>query len=199
MTDTPKRIATGLPVDSSGGATVDPTENVKALVLAEKERSDDIRTWQDRFFHAQNDATKELATIRAQHADELRRNDTERYAAIRQVDIINANAAAAQIQTAIQTLAKSSSDTASALAKQLADRDSRIDERIGLLERNQSLGEGKQRVADPQLAELVKEMREIAKSSATGSGSSMGMEKMYGWIIAALAILWGIFGKHIGG
>jgi len=169
----------GLPADYAGHPTVDPTANVIALVTADKERADDLRAWEIKFFDYALASVKEIATINASHVrdvaalrsahlTELRTNDIAMQANIRQVDIINANSAAAQTQVAIQTLAKSSAETASALAKQLSDTNARYDERLRMLESGASKGEGK----------------------------GVGIEKMYGWIIAAIAVLWAIFGQY---
>ena len=184
----------GLPIDSSGGPTIDPTANVIALVQAEKERSDDLREWEIKYFDAVTIHLKEISGLRAEHMKELRANDIERNANIRQVDITNQSAAAAQTQVAIQTLAKTSADTAAALAKQLSDRDTRIDERVGQLERNQSVGEGKQRVADPQMERLATLVEQLARNQVGSTSEGKGMEKMIGWLVAGVATLIGVAG-----
>jgi len=179
----------GLPIDSSGGPTIDPTANVIALVTAEKKRSDDLREWEIKYFDAVTSHIKEMSALRAEHMKELRANDIERNANIRQVDITNQSAAAAQTQVAIQTLAKTSSDTAAALAKQLSDRDTRIDERVGQLERNQSLGEGKQRVADPAMERLTEAVALMAKNQTATTGRDQGLGVAWQIVVAVAGLL----------
>jgi hypothetical protein len=185
----------GLAVDSRGGPVIDPTENVKSLMAASLEALAQLRASDKELHEIKATHLKEMADLRASHARELRANDTERYGAIRQVDITNANAASATTQTAIQALAKSTEDTRKTLADAMANREARVDERLGSLERTVSLGEGKQRVADPLLAELVSEMKTVNKGLAAGGGVSKGIGTA--WIvalggIAALGTLVGI-------
>lgn len=184
--------APGLPADYAGNPTVDPTENVKALVSAEKERSDDLRRAQSnrdddvralesKFFdyaiasikewsglqHAHN---KDIGVLRANHAKELRDNDIAMQANIRQVDIINSNASSRQTETAITTLAKSTAEQASALAEQLSATNARYEDRLRMLESGASKGEGRSLVTDPAIKEMAEEMKNLARSVAGTQG-----------------------------
>jgi len=189
MTEPPLAQPSGLPVDSSGGPTIDPTANVIALVRAEKERSDDLREWEIKYFDAVTGHLKEIACLRAEHSKELRANDIERNSNIRQVDITNASNAAGQTQTAIQTLAKTTEDIRKTLADAMANRDARTDEKIGALERSSSLGEGKQRVADPAFEKLTEVVAALAKNQTATTGRDQGFGVAWQVIVAVAGLL----------
>lgn len=198
--------APGLPADYAGNPTVDPTENVKALVSAEKERSDDlraeasvhgieIRRLESKFFDyalsalkewstAQHTHSRDIIALRAVHGKELRDNDIAMQANIRQVDIINSNAASRQTETAIMTLAKATAEQASALATQLSASNARYDERIRMLESGASKGEGKQLVTDPAIAAMAADMKNLAVFMSSTSGRDKGIGMVWAVVVA---------------
>lgn len=61
----------GLPIDSSGGPTVDPTANVIALSAASTVRQDDLREAQDRLVHARLAGLEQITLLRADHVKEI--------------------------------------------------------------------------------------------------------------------------------
>jgi len=187
--DKDKAIPSGLAIDASGGPTVDPTANVIALVTAEKERSDDLREWEIKYFDSVTGHLKEIATLRAEHAKELRSNDIAMQANIRQVDITNQNGAAQQIQTAIQTLAKTNEDTRRTLADAMAVRDTRYDERLRILESGASVGKGKEQVSDPALEKLTEVVSTLAKNQTNTSGRDQGFGLAWQVIVAVAGLL----------
>jgi hypothetical protein len=81
----------------------DPTENVKALVEADRRRQDDLRIMQaahDRELHeAETRRQDEKADLRASYEDKLRRAESDRIDAIRAVDAA-AVQRAAEVQAA---------------------------------------------------------------------------------------------------
>src|ERR1700688_3558166 len=87
----------------------DPTENVKALVEADRQRQDDLRNMQaahDRELHAAETRRQdEKAALRADYEDKLRRAESERIDAIRNVDVGAVQRAAEVQATQAQTLA----------------------------------------------------------------------------------------------
>ena len=194
----------GIGIDATGGPTIDPTENVKALVAAEKQRSDDLRQaekerirdtqeWQVRYFDSMLTASKEISAMRAAHQSELRANDIERNSNIRQVDITNADSAAAATQIAIKALAEGVESTRATLAEAQSQLAARVDERLGALERSASLGEGKQRVSDPaidsRLAALSDQVERLARLQAAGTGKSEGSVAMWGYVAAGVGFV----------
>ena len=182
-------LPSGLPIDSSGGPTIDPTANVIALVKAEKERSDDLRHWEIKYFDAATAHVRELGTLRAEHSKELRSNDIERNANIRQVDITNQTAAAAQTQVAIKALADGVENTRKTLADAQAQLAARVDERLGALERSASLGEGKQRVSDPAMERLTEVVTALVRNQTNTTGRDAGFGVAWQIIVAVAGLL----------
>jgi len=187
--DTKQNHRAGLGVDFAGDAVIDPTQNVIDLVRAEKERSDDLREWEIKYFDAATGHIKELGVLRAEHSRELRSNDIERNQNIRQVDITNQTAAAAQTQVAIKALADGVENTRKTLADAQAQLAARVDERLGALERSASLGEGKQRVADPAMERLTEVVTALAKNQTNTTGRDAGFGVAWQVIVAVAGLL----------
>jgi hypothetical protein len=124
-TSTSKRPAGGIPVDSTGGPTVDPTENVKALNAASDERQNDLReAYQDYVLlldRRQDDLREKAERYSRDRSIAVARNARERSELIRtyekeirdketqRIDAINLNntaavQAAAEVQRAQATL-----------------------------------------------------------------------------------------------
>lgn len=77
--DETERGRPGIPVDSYGGATIDPTKNVLDLVKAAVKRQDDVLTEIIRRVDAQVVATKELLQLEREHAREMLTSYDRRY------------------------------------------------------------------------------------------------------------------------
>lgn len=207
---------TGLPADASGGATVDPTANVIALSAASNIRQDDLRDvfnlLQDekvRRLEQNGEHLKDVAELRDQHAKEMRKSEADRLDSIRQVDVTAVRTEATRALEAIQTLAATSArdaetlrnalvNTASTIASQTADTVKQIVERIAALERSSYEGVGKQRLADPMMAELVAEMKGIREVRASSVGQGLGRSEVIAWVVAAAAV-GGFLVKYLGG
>lgn len=135
-------VQPGIPIDASGGPTVDPTRNVLDLVGAAITRVDDLmdahyelmESWnrrQDDLRNMEMASLREMAALRAQHAKELSEKETQRLDAIRQVDVgavgkaseVQAAAAATlatQVATSAETLRTTVNASAAAAANSLA-------------------------------------------------------------------------------
>jgi hypothetical protein len=132
----------GIPVDSRGGATIDPTKNVLDLVEASIRRQDDLRRVVEELMKDKVDSANEKSAIRLQMmeqrlADVVNRLDSEaklraefakeiaatekaRVDAIRQVDKTAVDqTASAALQTAAN-LAKTQTDSAGVLSTQVS-------------------------------------------------------------------------------
>lgn len=179
---------------------VDPTPNVLALVEASVKRIDDLRLETIKYTDVQVGHIKEMAELRDEHSKQIRASEADRLDKIRQVDIGNTAAAAAQALTAIKTLAdttaaallinqKAVTDTATAQATQLANTVGRIDERIASLERASYEGVGKQRLADPMMAELVAEMKKVSTAQASVPARREGASEMAKIIAGGFGLL----------
>jgi hypothetical protein len=115
----PRDGAPGLGVDAHGGQVIDPTANVIALVNAEKEHNDKLRTndekWSALLHQTEKDCDKEKAELREKlAAAESRRIDANAIAEQRRVDaLLQAGANAVALASTRAEL------TASALAERV--------------------------------------------------------------------------------
>lgn len=106
----------GLGVDAQGNPVVDPTQNVLDLVNAAIKRQDDLRDAESRH-------VREMAALRAEYASDLRKAETERINAVREIDQAAvhraAEVSAAQAVTMANQVATLAQSTASGLAAAL--------------------------------------------------------------------------------
>lgn len=146
----------GLGVDAQGSPVIDPTKNVLDLVSAAIQRQDDLRESDRRHF-------RELAGLRADYDEKLRRAETARIDAIRAVDVGAVNRAAevsaqqattlaAQVATSAETLRTQVAAAASQAQAQLAAALEPIQKDIADLRRAQYEAQGvKANVGDSRL------------------------------------------------
>jgi hypothetical protein len=191
---------TGIPVDRTGGPTIDPTANVLALVKAEAVRQDGLREAADRFNTAEIGHVKEMMTLRASQEVALRQADKSESSSIRQVDREDVNKTAAAAQTAIATLAKQTTDLATTLQKTLADTaiavESRqssfateVNKRLSALELASSERIGKQQVYDPQAERINALVEKLASAQAVGTGKSEGSTATFALLCAIAGLI----------
>jgi hypothetical protein len=107
-------------VDARGVPVEDPTRNVLDLVEAGLKRQDDLRGVESVLNKERDYHQQEMALLRARHAGELRRAETERINAIRAVDVGAVAAAAAVSAQQAQQLAAQVATSAEALRNQVA-------------------------------------------------------------------------------
>lgn len=191
-----------------------PTANVRDLVEASNKRQDNLREANNQLTKAKikrldaeiehakvigkfrEDCAKELASIREHHAKELRAAESSRLDAIRQVDVTAVRTEATRALEAIQTLAATSArdaetlrtavvTSATTIAKSTSDTVLQITDRISSLEKSSYEGLGKQRIADPQLTELMSEMKSLRDSRAVGQGT----DKTWGVVAVIVSII----------
>jgi hypothetical protein len=212
----------GLPVDFTGGPTVDPTENVKDLSEALSQRQDDLRTLTRELFDTQIGQVKEIGQLRAEHqrhmdaqrdehARQMLAAESARLNSIRQVDreevaktaVTNQTATTAlasqtsilaeTLRTQVSTVAGAAEARASAVAtageNRLNQFSADVIKRLSALELSFSEGRGKQAVVDPQVTEMLMEMRALRNSQSLGVGQRQGMSDTARSIIAALGVL----------
>jgi hypothetical protein len=103
----------GLGVDAQGLPVVDPTKNVLDLVDAAVQRQDDLREMESRHI-------RELADLRADYDEKLRKAETARIDAIRAVDVGAVNRAAEVSAQQALTLANQVAVSAETLRTQVA-------------------------------------------------------------------------------
>jgi hypothetical protein len=145
----PARAATfavqgpGLAVDAQGGAVIDPSANVLALVDASTRRQDDLREAAEKLREVQIGHIAAIGTLRAEYDEKLRKAETARIDAIRAVDVgavtraaevsaQQANTLASQVTTSAETLRgqveAARQATAAGLATALAPITAAVDE-----------------------------------------------------------------------
>jgi hypothetical protein len=177
----PRAKGAGLGVDARGGPVVDPTENVIALVQANKERADDLRKADRNLAKAELKAVRREAKLRTWHNKEMRKLESGRLDAIRNVDVAARITDQKTALDAIQALAAQTQSNRDALSKQVADVAAALAEankpqldRIAALERTSYMGAGEKAVADPAMALLAESVAQLVKQNAQGSGERRG-------------------------
>jgi len=173
----------GLAVDSFGGPTVDPTQNVKDLFEGANRRQDDLRDAERRYNDLRDQYQREIAILRSEHTKELSAKESSRLDSIRQVDREDVAKTAASANLAIQTLAKQTADLATTLQTQVqataaaaetrrtADM-SEVNKRVSALELASSASAGKNMVADPALERLAVEVQKLVSAQSEGTGKA---------------------------
>ena len=202
----------GIPVDSAGGPTVDPTKNVLDLVNAAVKRIDDMAALHERLANEQLRRVEavityqdKLAGVREQHQRELDAAESGRLNSIRQVDREEVAKTAASAQTAIATLATTTNTMAETLRTQVATvaaaAESRqsafagdVNKRLSALELSSSEGKGKQLVSDPQIEALARVVDNLVRAQATGTGKSEGLSMSAALIMGGLTVIMTLLG-----
>jgi hypothetical protein len=176
------------------GHVIDPTKNVLELVEGEVKRLDDLRGAYIKWMEAEIAHVKEMITLRAAHAQEIQRIETERLASIRQVDVLHQSSAAERQQAAILSLERIVDSTAKTLATQNTNMMTVVEARLAALERSSYEGKGKQTVVDPMMEKLVMQMASLAESRSQSTGRSGGLQSGWSWIIGAVGLIAGLIG-----
>ena len=177
---------------------IDPTANVIATLKAAVERLDDLRALNNKRLAEGMKHTRVMVKNNAAHQKELRILEADRLDKIRQVDVSNAAATAAQLLSAVQTLASTAQATAETLRNQVAATAAAVAsqtervvnpiiERIALLEKSSYTGQGKQAVSDPAMADLVGEMRKLTAAGSESAGKQAGLSQGAAILLSTLA------------
>jgi len=128
-------LSAGPGVDAQGRPVVDPTQNVRELVVAAIERQDDLRIldsqWRDKM------SARDL-----EHAREMRAAEAARIDAIRAVDVENVRQRAVEAEQRASTLANTVAATASAFDAKLVTELDQLKKDIADLRRVQYEGVG---------------------------------------------------------
>jgi hypothetical protein len=207
--------ATGIPVDASGGATVDPTKNVLDLVAAATLRIDDLAEERQKTTDAKIASLTETIRTAAAHQRELDQAESARLNSIRQVDreevsktavtnqtattaLANQTAVLAEtLRTQVSTVAAAAEARAQAVATAAENRlnqfSADVIKRLSALELSSSEGKGKQQVSDPAMERLAAVVEQVARTQQLGTGKTEGYDKSWAIVLAVFAILWGFY------
>lgn len=217
MTEEPR---TGMPVDKSGGPTVDPTQNVLDLVLAAVKRIDDLREAETRRVNdlrlAESRRVDEQAELRTNYGEKLREAEAKRIDAIRVVDVnavavaseraaAQATVLATQVSQSAEALRALVASTAATFAQQSQNTAQQLTDRIALLEKVQYETTGRSGVSNPleatrfdaitnTLEALSKEIGSLRESRSEGGGKSAGIQASWGILLGVVGLLGGLIG-----
>jgi hypothetical protein len=198
----------GQGIDVYGGAVVDPTENVQALSNAISKRQDDLRLYSERLVMGEISHVKHMSELRSAHSKELRIAEANRLDSIRQVDVTAVRTEANRALEAIQTLAATTArdaetlrtalvNTATTIATSTANTFAGLAERVAALEKSSYEGQGKQAVVDPQIVELITEMRRSVASRNTNAGERQGISLSWAVMLAVAGLAGGLLMSYL--
>lgn len=190
----------GIGVDARGGAVIDPTKNVDALVRAAIDRVDDVAVERMKRIDAELKHLETIGNLRAEHANVIRNLDSDRLEKIRQVDVVASQIAYDRSQLAIQALATTAATTAdtlrnavtataATLATQLTSIVAPLTDRVANLEKSSYEGKGRSGVTDPAYSELSSKVDRLLAGADRGGGKSEGTASTWQIIALALAML----------
>lgn len=200
----------GMAVDALGAIAYDPSENVKDLmdasVQALMERQNllaDICDEKIKRLESEVGNADKMAILRASHNTEIRHMESDRVDKIRSVDVANAAATAAQLLSAVTTLASTAQATAETLRNQVAATAAAVAsqteriinpivERVAVLEKSSYRGEGRSTLADPAMDALVTEMKKISGGADRRSGNTEGSGDVIKWIALGISMIVGL-------
>lgn len=190
----------GVGVDAGGGAVIDPTANVIALVEAETKRQDDLRASAKELSDTKHAHQQEIGALRETYQEKIQRAEAGRLDSIRQVDREEVAKTAVAANTAIMTLAKQTTDLQQTLAKQVTDtaaaqearysaQYSDTNKRLSALELASSEGKGKQTLSDPQMAEVLAEVKILREARTSATGHQTGGADTWKWVALLIGVI----------
>lgn len=174
----------------------DPSENVRQALSAEVKRLDDMLLLRiassDCKLDAEIKRIDEKITLQANAAALLNSAESKRLDAIRLVDISAVAVAsdraaqqalvlANQVESSAENLRTLVASTAATVAQQSAQQSAQLSDRILALEKSNYEGVGRGRILDPQMDQLLIEVKNLSGKQHANRGSSEGMKNL--WII----------------
>jgi hypothetical protein len=216
----PKPNVPGRGIDAFGGGVVDPTENVKDLVQAdkesnallrasEKERIDDLRRADKELARAQVQHTRQILALTTRYEDKLRVAEKGRIDAIRAVDVgavavaaerssQQAAMLASQVTQSAEILRALVQSTASALENRLQSLSNGLTERLAAIEKTQYESKGRAELADPAVVALTEQVKTLAALASEKTGKETGWKAGTGWIVAIVSLVFLVMGGIAG-
>lgn len=160
----------------------DPSTNVRALVEAEVKRLDDLLA--SEIGGLRREVANQVEFNKATRAHDLLAQKTadERH----QAGVVQLSHT---IEQTAETLRRAVSETATNLAQQTGSSFERLSARVSEVEKNQYQDQGKSRVADPQIAQLLSAVQSLQESQAITSGRGAGQSSIWGYISLAMGFL----------
>ena len=162
----------GLGIDAYGGAVIDPTENVKALMEASIKSLSREAALQKELADEKIRAQDVIANLRAAHGKETREYDNDRWDKIRTIDMANAQATAKQILDAVNTYSTAQERIAQTLAKQVTDTAAAQEARNSA-----------------QYSDVTKRLQAVELSLSKGEGKSGGVDQSWKVLVAIVGLV----------
>jgi hypothetical protein len=174
----------GIGVDAHGNEVIDPTANVLSLVDAAVTRIDDMADLRAKLsdeqvkrLEAEGRHLEEIAKLRAEYSKDTRHLEADRLDKIRSVDVANAAATAAQLLSAVTTLATTQQATAETLRNQVASTATAV--------ANQT-----ERVINP----IIERLSLLERATAATSGKSEGLSQGAGILLGVITFISSLLG-----
>jgi CO dehydrogenase/acetyl-CoA synthase gamma subunit (corrinoid Fe-S protein) len=156
---------------------IDPSKNVLDLVEAAIKRIDDMGDLRARLADAQIQRMEDLAKLRAEYSKDIRHLESDRLDKIRSVDVANAAATAAQLLSAVTTLATTQQATAETLRNQVAATASAVASQT-------------ERVINP----IIERLSLLERATASTSGKSEGLSQGAAILLGGFAFISSLLG-----
>jgi hypothetical protein len=172
--------------------TQEKFRRIDDLRVAESRRLDDLRLAESKRIDGE-------LILRAFYEDKLNAAEASRINAIRAVDVgavavaseratQQAAVLANQVIASADALRSQLAATAATMATQLQGQTTQITDRLALVEKAQYENKGRQGLADPQMENLIIEMRKLTDANASGMGKSAGLNQAWAILIGAAII-----------
>ena len=167
-------------------------------------RIDDLRVTDtrrvDELRLAESRRVDEHAEMRAEYENKLAEAEKKRIDAIRAVDVAavsiaseratqQATVLASQVATSADALRTLVATTAAATATQSQNVSAQFADRLALLERSQYETKGRSALADPQVAEMLAELRGLRTRASTETGKSAGVSMVGALVMGAITLV----------
>lgn len=188
---------TGIGVDSSGNATIDPTKNVLDLVKAESKYQDFARGAEARIAQIATDAATTFQNFAREHeasfSHAIRDAETRRLDEKADLRQVYDTRIADMLRTSVES-------TSSLVSTQLVQIQNTFNDRVSQLEKFRWESGGKASVSDPALTASLAQLNaaigvmaeNMTKMSLKGAGTESrgeGMQQMGSWIVAGIVIV----------
>lgn len=172
-------------LDISWSAKLQDANNrrLDELQKAETKRMDEVGVLQKIRTEEGLKHISEMDKLRHEHTADLADKDAINLEKIRQIDVLARDEKAAAGERATQALAVKSTEDADNIRKQVDSTATsiatstglqfdRMNNRITTLEQSKSLAEGRGMIADPQISELIQEVRKLSLAASQNVGKS---------------------------
>lgn len=190
----------GVAVDSRGGAVIDPTKNVEALVRAlevtqEKLRTSDARRLDD-LRSADNKRQDDLREADAKRLSELASQKDRYDRQIFDIQTVQVKTTSDLISAQLSKETGSLSNQINAATVQTQGLIQTLSGRIDKLEQSRYETAGRASVQDPAtsetLAKITAAIEGLTASRNTGTGHVKGIEQSWGFVVGAAGAIWAI-------